>query len=146
MADKSIRHSKTAWRWAVVAICIAVGVIIAGLVAINISPGKNVTSFTECKDAGGAIAESLPDQCVINGKTYMAGTNDTGTKTDTSEAGIYVGLTEDAALKKAANENRPARVVSRNGEALPMTMDFVEGRLNFMVNNEIVEQVKVEGE
>lgn len=139
------RRSKTAWHWTIVAICVAVGLMVVALVVINIAPGKNVTSYQECKDAGGDIAESNPEQCTINGKNYVKGSSDGGSKTDTGASDTYVGLTEKDALARAKNENKPARVVNRNGEDLPVTMDFVEGRLNLTVNNGKVEKVDVEG-
>lgn len=95
---------------------------------------------------GKQTAESDPRQCTVNGKTYVQGSTDGGSKTDTGEPHAYVGLSEEDALNKAKSENKPARVVSRNGEELPVTMDFVKGRLNLTVNNGKVEKVEVEGE
>lgn len=146
MTQNQLRHSKRAWRWTIVGICVLIGLMVVALVVINIAPGKNVTTYAECKDAGGAIAESLPEQCVINGKTYSKGSTGGGTKTDTIDPNAYIGLTEEAALEKAENEKKAARVVQRDGQDLPVTMDFSKGRLNFMVNNGKVEKVEVEGE
>ena len=146
MTKNQTERSRTAWHRTIAAICVAVGIIVVALVVINIAPGKNVTSYQECKDARGAIAESDPRQCTVNGKTYVQGSTDGGSKTDTGEPHAYVGLSEEDALNKAKSENKPARVVSRNGEELPVTMDFVKGRLNLTVNNGKVEKVEVEGE
>lgn len=56
----------------------------------------------------------------------------------------YIGLTEKAALAKAKQSNIPARVVKRDDEALPVTMDFVSGRYNFYVRDGKVYSVEVE--
>lgn len=146
MTQNQLRHSKRAWRWTIVGICVLIIAVVIALVILNIAPGKNVKTYSECKDAGGAIAESLPEQCVINGKTYSKGSTGGGTKTDTSDPNAYIGLTEEAALEKAENEKKAARVVKRDGQDLPVTMDFSKGRLNFTVNNGKVEKVEVEGE
>lgn len=114
------------------------------MVLVNISPGKNVQTYDQCEDAGGSIAESYPEQCIINGKTYVNNSTTSGNKTDTGDTTGYVGLSEKDALKKAASEKKAARVVVRNGEELPVTMDSSPGRLNLTVNNGIVEKVEVE--
>ena len=77
--------------------------------------------------------------CVAPDKTFVNSGGDNGSVTNTDEPKGYVGLSEEDALAKAKSENKPARVVERNGEALPVTMDFVVGRLNLTVNNGKVE-------
>lgn len=99
---------------------------------------KAINSFQTCKDAGGRIAESYPEQCFINGKNFV---NDLQVG-DTYDS--YVGLTEQEAMDRAKRENKPHRVVERDGQSLPVTMDFVEGRLNFHVRDNRVYKVEVE--
>ncbi len=137
---------QVAWKRTVILLCIVLGVALLGIVLLTIAPGKNVQTYDECKAAGGTIAESYPEQCMINGKTFVNNGGDSGNATNTDEPKGYVGLSEEDALAKAKSENKPARVVERNGEALPVTMDFVVGRLNLTVNNGKVEKVEVEGE
>lgn len=144
MAKNEVKQ--VAWRRTIILLCVVLGIVILGVVLLNITPGKNVQNYDECKAAGGSIAESYPEQCIINGKTYQQGSATTGSKTNTDTPDGYVGLSEEAALGKAKSENKPARVVKRNGEALPVTMDFVQGRLNLTVNNGKVEKVEIEGE
>ncbi len=129
------------WRWAVIALCVALVVAIAGMLVLNMSLGKRATNYTECKNAGGIVTQSYPEQCAINGKTFS---NDDA-NTDTATPTDYIGLSEQAALNKAKNENKPARVVERDGEALPVTMDYAKGRLNLTITNGKVEKVGVEG-
>ena len=83
---------------------------------------------------------------IAPGKSFVNSGGDNGNVTNTDEPNGYVSLFEEDALAKAKSENKPARVVERNGEALPVTMDFVVGRLNLTVNNGKVEKVEVEGE
>lgn len=84
-----------------VALLVLVGIILLGLVGWLIytlrldkkgpSNPSVINSYQECKDAGGDIGESLPQQCFINGESFVD-----------SEATIpagdeYVGLTESEA-------------------------------------------------
>jgi hypothetical protein len=57
----------------------------------------------------------------------------------------YVGMTVEQATEKAAAEGVPFRVVMENGEALPVTMDYVIGRINAEVTDGIVTKYAVEG-
>lgn len=47
----------------------------------------------------------------------------------------YVGLSVEEAQTKAEQDGRPSRVVRVDGEDLAVTMDFIENRLNFEVEN-----------
>jgi len=44
-----------------------------------------------------------------------------------------VGLDEDAAAAHAAEHGGLVRVIERDGQSLPMTMDFREDRMNVVV-------------
>lgn len=123
-----------------------IGALVAVVVAwIFMVPGTHVTNFAECKAANGKILETYPEQCLFNGKTYInksQSASDNSTSTDDEKD--YVGLGEQAALDKARSENVPARVVERDGEPLPADMSFVEGRLNFYIEDGVVVDVVVE--
>lgn len=121
----------------VILICLAV---VIGAVVLLLKPGKAVDSFQACKDAGGAILESYPEQCVYDGKSFTNDAQSAG-----GRGGGYVGLPESVALTKASIENRPARVIERDGESLSVTMDYVPGRLNMFVKGGNVYKVQVEG-
>lgn len=128
-------------RWIMVAVCF---MLIAAVIVATIlmqRPGKDVNSFQACKDAGGAIAESFPEQCFIDGKSF---TNPE--QVGDSKGDEYIGLAEHEALARAKQESESSRVVEREGEALPVTMDFMPGRLNFYVKDSRVYKVQVEGE
>ena len=56
----------------------------------------------------------------------------------------YVGLTEEEALALAEDNNTTARVVERDGESLPVTMDLRPGRLNLVIEDGKVASVTVE--
>ena len=47
----------------------------------------------------------------------------------------YIGLSEEDALAKATREELAHRVVVREGESLPVTMDLREDRINFEIEN-----------
>lgn len=135
MTDKNPKQMVSGW--VVVLCCAILAVVVAGVLLSK--PPKDINSFQACKDAGGAILESYPEQCVINGKSF---TNHVQSINDGASG--YIGLTEQAALDKAATENKPARTVERNGESLPVTMDLVPGRLNLHVADDKVYKVQVE--
>ena len=136
MAEKN--RKPAVWLWVIVALCAAA--LVAAAAALLWNPGKDITSFQACKDAGGAIMESYPEQCTINGKSF---TNDTQLL-DYDTSG-YIGLTEKVALDKAAAANKAARVVERDGKSLPVDASFSLGRLNFHVKDSKVVMVDVEG-
>lgn len=100
-----------------------------------------VICFMRCCDSGRSNA-----YCIAPGKTFVNSGGDSGNVTNTDEPKGYVCLSEEDALAKAKSENKPARVVERNREASPVSMDFAVGRLNLTVNNGKVEKVEVEGE
>ena len=122
---------------AVILLVIALLGILAGIIISK----KDATNFKECANAGGTVMESYPERCTINGKTF---TNESQSVETTGEA--YVGLSEEAALNKAANAGRAARVVKRDNQELPITMDFSPGRLNLYVQDNRVYMVQVEGQ
>lgn len=125
---------------ALIVLIIVILLAVCTVVAVwRLSPAKNVDSYQDCVDAGGAIMETYPEQCTINGKSF---TN----TAQTADSSGYVGLSEQAALDKAKSENKAARVVERDGQALPVTMDFAPGRLNLYVKDGEVYKVVVEGE
>lgn len=115
------------------------GVVLAALFLRERPADTTISNFQQCKDAGGSIAESYPEQCMIDGKTFV---NDEQASVGTGEE--YVGMTEQEALGKAESEDIPARVVERDGESLPVTMDLMHGRLNFFVRDGEVFRVNVE--
>lgn len=58
----------------------------------------------------------------------------------------YIGMTAMQAEAKASLMNVPFRVVMRDGESLPVTMDYRPGRINATVEGDIVVSYEVEGE
>lgn len=114
--------------------------VVAGVIAmVRISTNKMIDSFQACKAAGGVIAESYPEQCFIDGRSFV---NDIKFE----ESSDYVGLTEQEALDKAKKTGVPNRVVERDGELLSITTDYIIGRLNFYVENGQVYKVDIEGD
>ena len=97
-----------------------------------------VRSFEDCKNAGGSVMESYPERCMIDGATF------TNTNQTLSGDG-YIGLSEADALTKAAEDKVAARVVERDGESLPVTMDFSYGRHNLHIKDGKVYSVEIEG-
>ncbi len=116
----------------VAALAVAVGLLLA-------RPTKVVANFEQCKAEGGAILEVYPEICKLGDATF---TNNAQSVIDET----YVGMTEAAALAKAQDQKTPARVVERDGKALPVTMDFAFGRYNLYVRDGKVYKVEVEGQ
>ena len=135
----NLKPNRTVLLWAA-AVIICIVAVIAVVVLMREKSDKDINSFQTCKDAGGAILESYPEQCMLNGKSF---TNET--QSVDSPANAYIGLTEQTALDKAQAENKPARIVERDGEPLAVTMDFMPGRLNLSVRDGKVYKVQVEG-
>ena len=52
-----------------------------------------------------------------------------------TQAPSYVGLTEGQAVQKAEDANVTYRIVSRDGESFPITLDLRQDRLNFTLEN-----------
>ncbi len=115
--------------------------IVAIMMVLFINPWKKpVTNFEECKATGSPILESYPEQCIYEGKTYVNEAQQAVSGSD------YIGLSESDALARAEQSNTPARVVERDDEGLPVTMDFVFGRHNLYVRDGAVYRVEVEGQ
>ncbi len=58
----------------------------------------------------------------------------------------YIGLTVEEAQSLAAENNTIFRVLSLDGQPLPMTLDYRPGRINASVENNIVVDYTIEGE
>ena len=58
------------------------------------------------------------------------------------DAQTLVGTSLDAAEKRAADYACIVRVVERDGEAFPVTLDFSPGRINVVVEGDAVTQVQ----
>lgn len=138
----SLKHTapKVPLLWAIVALCLVVGLVVTGVLVARQMQLSAIETFEDCKNARGEIMESYPEQCRINGKTFVNDAQLPGT------GEVFVGLSEQEALDKAAREQIPARVIERDGQPLPATMDFVYGRHNFSVKDGRVYAVCVEGE
>lgn len=133
-------------KWAVVTLCIAAVLVGVSVAALSFRPEKKaVTNFDECIAAGGARMESYPEQCLYEGRTYMDG-NQQAPAEPIGSGENYVGMTEDDALTLAEKSKTPARVVERDGESLPVTMDFIYGRHNLYIRDGAVYKVEIEGE
>lgn len=142
MEETMARKQKPTIRtwYAIIVLVIAMIIVGVGATLLFKQPAV-VTDFEECEKAGGDILTTYPEQCTIRGKTFT----NTASKLNDRGKG-YVGLTENVALEKASAANVPARVVERDGEALPVTMDYVLGRLNFYVKDGVVYKITVEGQ
>jgi len=131
------RKMKTrSWLGVGVVALVATGLVVAVVISAtgNEARDRDVRSFQDCKDASGQVAESYPEQCYYGGKSFI----------NSQQATSYEGLTEKDAREKAIREGKTARVVERDDEALPVTMDLADGRLNLYVRDDKVYKVKVE--
>ena len=142
MARKAQRKEKRDLTliWALLAIGVGLLLIVGSLVWARQRLVENINSFQACKDAGGSIAESYPEQCFIEGKSFT----NPDQFAQSPDANGYIGMSETEAMLRAQQSKTPARVVEREGEPLPVTMDFTEGRLNFYIKDLRVYKVDVE--
>lgn len=133
-------------RGAMVIVGIAVILVGASMALLVTRQRKPVTDFETCKAAGGTVFETYPEQCRANEVTYMnqaqLESRDQGQDKDVS---MYIGMKEEEALAKAKEDSIPARVIERDNESLPVTMDYVFGRYNFHVKDGTVYKVDIEG-
>lgn len=139
MKDGQIKPATYLWTKISLVVAIMMGAFFAYILLKPTSP--NVSSFESCKSADGFILETFPEQCRYKGRTFIAIENQRD-----SDNQDYVGLAEKSALQKANEAGKAARIVERDNEALPVTMDFSPGRLNLYVRDEKVYRVQVEGE
>lgn len=102
--------------------------------------GKTINTFEECKAADGTVGNRYPEQCFIDGKSFVNSAQHPVSIDD------YLGLSEQAATDKATRDGRPSRVVERDGEGLPVTTDYAPGRVNLHVKEGKVFRVEVEGQ
>ena len=138
-ANQQVATKRRPSMWWMIAVVLFVGVAIAFVVVMRQNAAQRaVANFQTCEAAGGIIAESYPEQCMIYGRTYV------NEEQVVSSSGDYIGLSERDALDKAETEDKVARVVAREGKSLPVTMDFVEGRLNLTIQNSVVHRIHVE--
>lgn len=56
----------------------------------------------------------------------------------------YLNMLEADALEMAAADNRPVRVIKRDGNSMIVTMDLRPGRLNLTIDGGVVTGVKEE--
>ena len=126
--SKGRSKSNQSLKWVAVGGAVLIIVLVAVITVLLLRPAKVVSNFEQCKAAGGALLESYPEQCMINGSSF------TNIKVPASGNG-YIGMLEAAALAKAKQSNVPARVVERDGESLPITLDFTFGRNNLYVKD-----------
>jgi hypothetical protein len=62
----------------------------------------------------------------------------------TDAAGLFVGLPLDEASALAETQGRQWRIGRRDGEDLPVTADFVPGRVTFAVEDDVVTAASIE--
>jgi len=86
--------------------------------------------------------ETVPGGPALPGDT-TGDPNVEATVPDQAIAAAYLGLTEEAALKQADAEGRPARVASRDGEQLALTADYLADRVNLVIVGGVVTDAKL---
>lgn len=137
VTSKSFKSNKTI----VIVSAVAVVALVAAIVILVSQQTKAVNDFAQCKTAGGAIMQTYPEQCTVNGKTF---TNSAQSGENSGNSSEYIGLSETEALAKAKQDNVAARVVERDGESFPSTEDFSPGRHNLSIKDGKVYKDSVE--
>jgi hypothetical protein len=100
-------------------------VVVAGLLALTVLIGA-------CGDDDSDASPST---------TTTSTTPSSAPLTSADEFTEYLGLTEADATALAESDGVPSRVVEREGEELPVTLDFNPDRLNFVIEDGVVVQV-----
>jgi len=86
----------------------------------------------------GRVTFSIDDGIVTWASVEVEGTAGDNEGAQNPDDVAYVGLTEADAMDMAETEGVTARVISRDGEGLAVTMDYSEDRLNFNVEDDVV--------
>jgi hypothetical protein len=105
-----------------------------GLVAMLMVVGAACGGDDDDDDAGSNAATTT----TTASDTTPESISDSGTPEELED---YVGLSLEEAEAKAEADGRPTRVVEEDGEKFPVTMDFIENRLNFVVEDGTVTKV-----
>lgn len=128
---------------------IVVVLVLAALAVVvwNLDKQQAANNYAECAAAGGEVTSGTESICEIDGKTFKdsdaANPDDKGAA-NTKIGEAYLGMSEKDALEKAKTDDRQARVVSRDGKGLMVTMDLRPGRLNFTIEDGVVTEVEEE--
>lgn len=157
--DKNAKKKNVKSNKVNVIIAIQIVIIVILAVAVGVLAGQKpviITNFEECD----ALRESITTRntnsnggkrvCKINGERFYeegmieedANNESAGSLSSAEEA--YMGLTEEEAVAKAESLNVPVRILERDGQFFPMTMDLVHGRVNLTINNNKVTAVQIE--
>lgn len=86
----------------------------------------------------GRVTFSIDDGVVTWASVEVEGTGGDNEGAQNRDDVAYVGLTETDAMDMAETEGVTARVISRDGDGLAVTMDYSEDRLNFAVEDDVV--------
>lgn len=107
-----------------------VGVLLIGLTVYfyQQATDEGVTSTSESQSSEGQLDSSNPP---LPGQD--ADLEESDEFRDVEYLQSFVGLSEAAAAEKAEADDVPHRVVARDGEQLPVTMDYNPERVNFTI-------------
>ena len=162
--DKKAKNKKKTGSTANIVMAVQAAIIVLLIITIGVLAGQEprvVTNFEACD----ALFESTTSNssrrtesgrvCVINGERFYeeeSVSEDYNFKKDNknkinklnSEEKAYIGLTEEEAIQKAESSNVPVRILARDGQFYPMTMDLVDGRVNLTIDDNKVTAVQIE--
>lgn len=138
---QSSRATQGKWifLWSLIALLAVTGTAVTIFLLQN-TGSKKVDTFQACADAGGIIQQSYPETCFYKGTSFV------NEAQALSNPDSYVGLSETDAMNQAKRGNKQYRVVERDGQPLPTDTSFVQGRLNFYVNDGKVTKVVIENQ
>ena len=90
---------------------------------------------------GGVVVVEIARRSAISKQSNQSNSVTTECAPENSDKDCYVGLSEEAAKARAAARRLEVRIIERDGEMLPMTMDYRQDRLNFAIENGRVKSV-----
>lgn len=163
--DKKAKKSSAYKDKINIIIAIQAGLIVLFTITVGIlagQPPRIVTNFEQCSEIfGSEITETrtwtrIERACDINDVRFYErdmvapppsdSQRSRGGHDGSSRSGReFLGLTEEVAVAKAERADRPVRVLERDSEPFPATMDLVEGRVNLYIKDGVVYRVNIEG-
>lgn len=70
LLNKAQGKSNRSLKWVVAGGSVLVIALLVVITVLLLRPAKVVSSFEQCKAAGGVLLESYPERCMINGNSF----------------------------------------------------------------------------
>ncbi|MDZ7744587.1 MAG: hypothetical protein U5K77_02380 [Candidatus Saccharibacteria bacterium] len=121
---KRVEHHKQLKNYKLLSVLLGVTVLILSLIIVFLltkpaqAPENDNTSSPDTN-------QEVPNPSEPNGE-------------DQDRVNAYIGLSEEEAISRAEQDGYTYRIVARDGERFPVTMDYNPSRVNFTIVDGIV--------